>query len=55
MGYDFIYNSSEMEAISLKGTFGLGSADFIMMSDIEITDLFRAVYEMGVSEETPLI
>lgn len=30
-----------------RGTFGLGHADFIMMSDIEITDLFRAVYGNG--------
>lgn len=30
-----------------RRTFGLGSADFIMMVDIEITDLFRTVYGNG--------
>lgn len=30
-----------------RRTFGLGSADFIMAVDIEITDLFRTVYGNG--------
>lgn len=44
-----IYNSSEMEAISLKGTFGLGSADFSWCLDVRLLICLELSMEMGVS------